>query len=1024
MKQLFRERLRCARRLPLLPALLLACCLGGAASPAEAAGTYTVTSTLDDGRDGTLRSAIALADADPGATVVFAPGVSGVIGLQGAELDITASMTIIGPGADSVQVDGINTVRLLNITSPAAQVTVSGLTLQDGSAFGDPNPITNGVGGAILNSGTLALTGCTFHNNTASYGGGIYNAGALLLTGCTFMYDAAYGGAGGGLYDVGDSALTNCVCIGNYAFYGGAFYSGGTMALTACTVSANKAFATDDGNSGAGAGFYNDGALTLTACAVTDNSAYGGTADNGGPGGTGAGLYSDGTLIMTGCTVSGNDSGPNADSSGGQGGGLDNQGAATLTDDIFYADVAGISFYISLAGYNAEIYNDTVTSPAATVTASYCDIQGSSANPVNFGLNLLGSTNLDADPLFVLPVGSPQSPIYGDLHLQAGSPCIGQGIADPTDATDRDGRPRADPPSIGAYESAPGQTPGVWTPLAGRAPEPISTMLLLTDGTVMGQGVYTSGPAVGNGDDDWFKLTPDAHGSYANGTWTPMAPMHSPRTYYASTVLRDGRVLVAGGEYTDSSAAVNTNATEVYDPVADAWTQIAGPPGWTSIGAAPVKTLFDGTVLLGSIFSPHTAIYDETTGAWTAAADGPNASDEETWALLPDQTVLASINNPYAVKYLPTENAWVFAGQTPVDLVQDNFDGVGSGQIGPGVLLPGGQCFYIGGTGHTALYTMPSDPTQTGTWQAGPDFPADTNGRQLEAKDAPACLMTSGKVLCVVAPHGDGGDYPGPQYFFEYAYDAGGGTLTEISGPGINPSAPARTGRMLALPSGEVLYSNLDAQLAVYTPSGGPNPAWKPVISGGSVNSDGSCQVFGTQFNGLSEGASYGAGAAMSTNYPLVRVTDSSGVVTYARTYNHSTMGLATGSLPVSTYFVAPTIGVYQLQVVANGIASNPVNFIAPALLTSLTVPSPVSGGTVVTATVSINGVTTVNTVVGLSSSDSSVVRLRRGVIIPAGSSSATFTLNTYRSHVTKTVTIQATLGPAVQTANLIITGR
>ena len=232
---------------------------------------------------------------------------------------------------------------------------------------------------------------------------------------------------------------------------------------------------------------------------------------------------------------------------------------------------------------------------------------------------------------------------------------------------------------------------------------------------------------------------------------------------------------------------------------------------------------------------------------------------------------------------------------------------------------------------------------------------------------------------------------------------------------------------MLALPSGQVLYSNFNSQLAVYTPDGAPDPSWKPVISGVSANPDGSYLVSGTQFNGLSEGAYYGDDASESTNYPLVRLTNGSGVVTYARTFNHSTMGVATGSLPVSTNFTMPsalTPGSYQLQVVANGIASDAVGFTVPVTLISLTFPASVPGGTVVTATVMLKAAALVDTVVGLSSSNSSVVRLHRAVIVPAGATSATFPINTFRSHVTQTVTIQATLGKTVLTVPLTITGR
>jgi hypothetical protein len=65
-------------------------------------------------------------------------------------------------------------------------------------------------------------------------------------------------------------------------------------------------------------------------------------------------------------------------------------------------------------------------------------------------------------------------------------------------------------------------------------------MLLLTDGTVMcseSDGMH------------WWRLTPDAYGNFIQGTWSPLASAHHARLYFASAVLPDGRVFVAGGEY-------------------------------------------------------------------------------------------------------------------------------------------------------------------------------------------------------------------------------------------------------------------------------------------------------------------------------------------------------------------------------------------------------------------------------------------------------------------------------------------
>ncbi len=66
----------------------------------------------------------------------------------------------------------------------------------------------------------------------------------------------------------------------------------------------------------------------------------------------------------------------------------------------------------------------------------------------------------------------------------------------------------------------------------------------------------------------------------------------------------------------------------------------------------------------------------------------------------------------------------------------------------------------------------------------------------------------------------------------------------------------------------------------------------------------------------------------VATNYPLVRITNSStGHVTYATTHDFSSMGVATGARIVSTRFDVPkTIekGNSTLEVVANGIPSQP----------------------------------------------------------------------------------------------------
>jgi hypothetical protein len=88
--------------------------------------------------------------------------------------------------------------------------------------------------------------------------------------------------------------------------------------------------------------------------------------------------------------------------------------------------------------------------------------------------------------------------------------------------------------------------PGTWSPLTHQPTFGAGTMLLLTDGTVMCQN---------SGTNQWWKLTPDINGNYVNGAWAALANGPNAPLYFASAVLRDGRVFVAGGEYNNGVTA-------------------------------------------------------------------------------------------------------------------------------------------------------------------------------------------------------------------------------------------------------------------------------------------------------------------------------------------------------------------------------------------------------------------------------------------------------------------------------------
>ena len=265
----------------------------------------------------------------------------------------------------------------------------------------------------------------------------------------------------------------------------------------------------------------------------------------------------------------------------------------------------------------------------------------------------------------------------------------------------------------------------------------------------------------------------------------------------------------------------------------------------------------------------------------------------------------------------PDDSLWTSAGSTIVDLAS----GV---EIGPALLRPDGTVFAMGASsrvaGHTSIFN-----TGTATWTPGPDFP---NGDTMA--DAPAAVLPNGNVLVETSPVSG----LGPPVSF-YVFDG-----TKFF-PTPNPhntgtdGGIAFTGRLLVLPTGQIFFtladgSSMDAE--IYTPKVTYQQAWAPTIQSAptTITRGNTYQISGTQFNGMTQGAAYGDDAQMSSNYPLVRVTNNAtGHVAYARTHDHSSMGVQTGSQVVSTFFDVPETmetGPSSLVVVANGIPSQPVS--------------------------------------------------------------------------------------------------
>jgi hypothetical protein len=172
---------------------------------------------------------------------------------------------------------------------------------------------------------------------------------------------------------------------------------------------------------------------------------------------------------------------------------------------------------------------------------------------------------------------------------------------------------------------------GSWAPLKHQPKFNTSTMILLTDGRVMVQEEATP---------HWHALTPDAQGSYLNGQWSTLADMSFWRRYYASGVLKDGRVFICGGEQSGDVPPNDSNKGEIYDPEQDHWVPIQTPP-WKQVGDAASIVLPSGNIIIGDINSGACIIYDPTANSWTPTGSQSGRTNESTWILLPNDTIVA-----------------------------------------------------------------------------------------------------------------------------------------------------------------------------------------------------------------------------------------------------------------------------------------------------------------------------------------------------------------------------------------------
>ena len=251
---------------------------------AHAGGVITVDSISDQPISGfiTLREAINTANGLSGVEIVFDENLFSspqTITLKAGEMLISSEVTINGPGADLLTIDGNNQSRIFTVddgSSTTQAVSISGLTLTNGNGA---SKVTNERGGCVMSFEQLTITDSQVTGCSARGGGGVWSRFGSLLIENTTINDNYAQNRGGGVYArSAQVSITNTTISGNTANRtsesgGGVNSNGADLEISNSTIS-NNLIRTGSDNAG-GIFIQNGGELSLVNSTVFNNEGVG-----------------------------------------------------------------------------------------------------------------------------------------------------------------------------------------------------------------------------------------------------------------------------------------------------------------------------------------------------------------------------------------------------------------------------------------------------------------------------------------------------------------------------------------------------------------------------------------------------------------------------------------------------------------------------------------------------------------------------------------------------------------------------
>jgi N-acetylneuraminic acid mutarotase len=207
----------------------------------------------------------------------------------------------------------------------------------------------------------------------------------------------------------------------------------------------------------------------------------------------------------------------------------------------------------------------------------------------------------------------------------------------------------------------------------------------------------------------------------AHRAWISAAPMLESRIGAASATLRDGRVMVIGGESRVGNSQIEELASvEVYDSKTGVWSYLA--PMNQAHAFVNSLVLDDGRIMIYGGLDHELAsgeIYDPAANVWKMVAEGPKVR-YSALARLPDGRVLLTGGAGYEENVV-SARCWIF------DPKANSWTETGSLLHPRGVhtatTLPNGQVLVAGGTAKGSLVA----PTEVydvsfGKWQQLPNI--------------------------------------------------------------------------------------------------------------------------------------------------------------------------------------------------------------------------------------------------------------------------------------------------------------